>query len=52
MNKKVLALLCCFVLLMGIVAGCGDNGADKQSNGDTTKLVVGQQQNPMPRFWK
>ncbi|HHY40846.1 MAG TPA: MetQ/NlpA family ABC transporter substrate-binding protein [Syntrophaceticus sp.] len=46
MNKKVLALLCCFVLLLGIAAGCGNNAAEEQSNGETVKLVVGATAKP------
>jgi len=47
MNKKLLALLCCFVLLVGIAAGCGNNNAaEEQSKGETTKLVVGATAKP------
>lgn len=47
MNKKVLALLCCFILLICAAVGCGNNGADEQANGeDNAKLVVGATAKP------
>lgn len=40
--KRILVLICCALLLLGAVAGCGGNKAAKESSADkTAKLVVG-----------
>jgi D-methionine transport system substrate-binding protein len=43
--KRILVLICCSLLLLGAVAGCGSKASDKSANdtgnADKTKIVVG-----------
>jgi D-methionine transport system substrate-binding protein len=45
MKKRALALICCFALLIGIAAGCG-NGESTNGEAESTKLVVGATAKP------
>lgn len=46
--KKLFALICCFALLFGLAAGCGQRETEEPENGATatTKLVVGATAKP------
>ncbi|MDD2556587.1 MAG: methionine ABC transporter substrate-binding protein, partial [Syntrophaceticus sp.] len=44
MKKRALALICCFALLIGLAAGCG-NG-DTNGDAESAKLVVGATAQP------
>lgn len=46
--KRLFALICCFALLFGVAAGCGQKETEEPENGATatTKLVVGATAKP------